>query len=63
MKSRLALCSLMICMGLAGLLAKPAPLTGQQLQVKARWASKDKVCAKVKKSKKTIELCNKWGIT
>lgn len=63
MISRVALCLLMICMGLAGLLAKPVPLTGQQLQAKARWASKDKVCAKAKKSKKTIELCNKWGIT
>ena len=63
MISRVLLCLLMICMGLAGLLAMPVPVTSQQLQAKARWASKAKVCAKAKKSKKTIEICNEWGIT
>ena len=62
MKSRLVLCSLMICMGLAGLLAKPAPLTGQQLQAKYKQVSKEKVCAKAKRSKKTLALCKQWGL-
>jgi hypothetical protein len=49
--------------GANGLLpADPRPLTGQQLQAKAKWASKEKVCAKAKKRKKTIELCKKWGL-
>ena len=49
--------------GANGLLpSKPVPLTGQQLQAKAKWASKEKVCAKIKKRKKTIELCKKWGL-
>jgi hypothetical protein len=49
--------------GANGLLpAKPVPLTGQQLQAKAKWASKEKICAKAKRSKKTLALCKQWGL-
>jgi membrane protease subunit (stomatin/prohibitin family) len=48
--------------GLTGLLpAVQGPLTGQQLQAKAKQASKDKVCAKVRKSNQLKALCEKWG--
>jgi hypothetical protein len=61
--SRVVLCLLMVGAGLGGLMpSEPVPLTGQQLQAKAKWASKEKVCAKAKKRKKTIELCKKWGL-
>ena len=63
MISRVVLCLCVAGFGANGLLpAKPVPLTGQQLQAKAKWASKEKVCAKVKKRKKTQELCKKWGL-
>ena len=63
MISRVVLCLCMAGFGVNGLLpADPQPLTGQQLQAKAKWASKEKVCAKIKKRKKTIELCKKWGL-
>ena len=62
MISRVVLCLLMICTGLPVLLAKPAPLTVQQLQAKAKWASKEKICAKPKLRKKTVELCQQWGL-
>jgi hypothetical protein len=62
MISRLVLCLLMICFGLLGLLAKPAPLTAQQLQAKARWAAKEKICAKPKRRKNTLKLCQQWGL-
>lgn len=39
----------------------PAPLTGWQLQVKAKQASKSEVCAKKKQSKTVKELCKRWG--
>ena len=49
--------------GLAGLLpAAQVPLNGQQLQAKAKQASKEKVCAKAKRRKKTLELCKQWGL-
>ena len=50
--------------GLTGLLpAAPEPLTPRQLQAKAKLASKEKVCSRVKRSKQTSELCKKWGMT
>lgn len=50
--------------GLTGLLpAAQGPLTGQQLQAKAKLASKEKVCAKAKKRKQLKALCEKWGMT
>lgn len=63
MISRVVLCLCMAGFGVNGLLpAKPVPLTGQQLQAKAKQASKDKVCANAKRRKKTQELCKKWGL-
>ena len=63
MMARALTCIALGLTGLNGLLpADPRPLTGQQLQAKAKWASKEKVCAKIKKRKKTIELCKKWGL-
>ncbi|CAB4153970.1 hypothetical protein UFOVP628_42 [uncultured Caudovirales phage] len=50
--------------GLTGLLpAVQGPLTGQQLQAKAKQASKARICDKKKLSSKTKALCNKWGMT
>jgi hypothetical protein len=63
MISRVVLCLCVAGFGANGLLpAKPLPLTGQQLQAKAKQASKDKVCANAKRRKKTQELCKKWGL-
>ena len=39
----------------------PKPLTGRQLQVKAKEASKSEVCNKKKKSKTVQQLCKRWG--
>ena len=40
----------------------PQPLTGRQLQVKAKEASKSAVCNKSKKQSKTLQqLCKRWG--
>jgi hypothetical protein len=39
----------------------PQPLTGRQLQVKAKEASKSAVCNKKKKSKTVKQLCKRWG--
>lgn len=49
--------------GLNGLLpTDPQPLTGQQLQAKAKQAAKEKICANAKRRKKTQELCKKRGL-
>jgi hypothetical protein len=39
----------------------PQPLTGRQLQVKAKEASKSEVCKKKKQSKTVQQLCKRWG--
>ena len=63
MMARALTCIALGLTGLNGLLpTDPQPLTGQQLQAKAKQASKEKVCAKAKRRKKTIELCKKWGL-
>ena len=55
-----------IALGLTGLNSllptDQQPLTGQQLQAKAKQASKEKICANAKRRKKTQELCKKWGL-
>lgn len=63
MISRVALCLCLAGFGGNGLLpAAPGPLTGQQLQAKAKQVSKEKICAKAKRRKKTLELCKQWGL-
>ena len=63
MISRVVLCLCVAGFGANGLLpAKPVPLTGHQVQAKAKQASKDKVCANAKRRKKTLELCKQWGL-
>ena len=63
MISRVVLCLCVAGFGANGLLpAKPVPLTGQQVQAKAKQASKDKVCANAKRRKKTLALCKQWGL-
>jgi hypothetical protein len=64
MMARVVACLMIGCTGLSGLLpSDPGPLTGQQLQAKYKQVSKEKVCAKAKRSKKTRELCKQWGMT
>lgn len=63
MMARALTCIALGLTGLNGLLPTDSqPLTGQQLQAKAKWASKEKVCANAKRRKKTLELCKKWGL-
>jgi hypothetical protein len=63
MMSRIFTCLAIGFGGINGLLpVEPQPATGQQLQAKAKQASKDKICAKAKRRKKTLELCKKWGL-
>lgn len=38
----------------------PAPLTGWQLQLKAKAASKSEVCKGKQKSKTVKDLCKRW---
>ena len=61
--ARVILCLFGACLGLAGLLPpEPKPVTGYQLQLKAKQMSKVKVCSKVNRRKKTTQLCKRWGL-
>lgn len=63
MMARVVVCLMIGCTGLNGLLpSDPGPLTAKQLQAKAKQASKEKICAKAKRSKKTLALCKQWGL-
>jgi hypothetical protein len=62
MISRSFLLLAMILWSAISLFPTTAPATPTELSVKAKFFSKQKVCAKKKKTKHVRELCKKWQI-